>query len=48
MLVTRKGAISAETGELGIIPMSMGSPSYIVRGKGNLRSMTSSPRGDSR
>src|SRR6267378_439624 len=33
--VTRKGAISARAGELGIIPGSMGTRSYIVRGKGN-------------
>lgn len=33
--VTRKGAVSARRGELGIIPGSMGAKSYIVRGKGN-------------
>ena len=33
--VTRKGAIRAGEGELGIIPGSMGAKSYIVRGKGN-------------
>ena len=33
--VTRKGAISAQLDELGIIPGSMGAKSYIVRGKGN-------------
>jgi tRNA-splicing ligase RtcB len=33
--VTRKGAIRAGKGELGIIPGSMGAKSYIVRGKGN-------------
>ena len=33
--VTRKGAVSAKAGELGIIPGSMGARSYIVRGKGN-------------
>jgi tRNA-splicing ligase RtcB (3'-phosphate/5'-hydroxy nucleic acid ligase) len=33
--VTRKGAVSAREGELGIIPGSMGTKSYIVRGKGN-------------
>jgi tRNA-splicing ligase RtcB (3'-phosphate/5'-hydroxy nucleic acid ligase) len=33
--VTRKGAVSARRGELGIIPGSMGARSYIVRGKGN-------------
>ena len=35
MLITRKGAVSAKKGELGIIPGSMGTRSYIVRGKGN-------------
>ncbi|HVW30571.1 MAG TPA: RtcB family protein [Polyangiaceae bacterium] len=34
LLVTRKGAIRAGDGEMGIIPGSMGSRSYIVRGKG--------------
>jgi tRNA-splicing ligase RtcB (3'-phosphate/5'-hydroxy nucleic acid ligase) len=34
VLVTRKGAIRAGRGELGIIPGSMGTASYIVRGKG--------------
>ena len=33
--ITRKGAVSAREGQLGIIPGSMGARSYIVRGKGN-------------
>jgi tRNA-splicing ligase RtcB len=33
--VTRKGAVRAGAGELGIIPGSMGAKSFIVRGKGN-------------
>jgi len=33
--VTRKGAVRAGAGELGIIPGSMGAKSYIVRGRGN-------------
>lgn len=33
--ITRKGAVSAQAGQLGIIPGSMGTRSYIVRGKGN-------------
>jgi tRNA-splicing ligase RtcB len=33
--ITRKGAVSAREGQLGIIPGSMGTKSYIVRGKGN-------------
>ncbi|QBH96558.1 RtcB family protein [Limnobaculum zhutongyuii] len=35
VLVTRKGAVSAQAGELGIISGSMGARSFIVRGKGN-------------
>lgn len=35
VLLTRKGAVSAQEGQLGIIPGSMGAKSYIVRGKGN-------------
>jgi tRNA-splicing ligase RtcB len=35
LLVTRKGAVRARLGDLGIIPGSMGAKSYIVRGKGN-------------
>ena len=34
-IVTRKGAVRARLGELGIIPGSMGAKSFIVRGKGN-------------
>ena len=33
--ITRKGAVSADSGQLGIIPGSMGTKSFIVRGKGN-------------
>jgi len=33
--VTRKGAVSAKKGQMGIIPGSMGAKSFIVRGKGN-------------
>lgn len=39
--VTRKGAIRAREGDLGIIPGSMGAKSYIVRGKGNPESFHS-------
>ena len=46
--VTRKGATSATKGELGIIPGSMGSGSYITRGKGNLSSWNSSSHGAGR
>jgi len=46
--VTRKGAVSAKAGELGIIPGSMGARSYIVRGKGNPESFTSCSHGAGR
>ena len=46
--VTRKGAIRAREGELGIIPGSMGTRSYIVRGKGNLDSYCSCSHGAGR
>src|SRR5262245_34824348 len=46
--VTRKGAISARAGELGIIPGSMGTRSYIVRGKGNPESLCSCANGAGR
>lgn len=46
--VTRKGAVSAREGELGIIPGSMGARSFIVRGKGNKESFTSCSHGAGR
>lgn len=46
--VTRKGAIRAQTGELGIIPGSMGARSYIVEGKGNPESFHSCSHGAGR
>lgn len=46
--VTRKGAVSARQGELGIIPGSMGACSYIVRGKGNPESFHSCSHGAGR
>lgn len=46
--VTRKGAIRAREGELGIIPGSMGTRSYIVRGKGNPESFCSCAHGAGR
>jgi tRNA-splicing ligase RtcB (3'-phosphate/5'-hydroxy nucleic acid ligase) len=48
VLVTRKGAIRAGKGELGIIPGSMGTRSYIVRGKGNPESFESCAHGAGR
>lgn len=46
--VTRKGATSAKRGEMGIIPGSMGSGSYITRGLGNPLSWSSSSHGAGR
>ncbi|MBL8397798.1 MAG: RtcB family protein [Candidatus Accumulibacter sp.] len=46
--VTRKGAVSARRGELGIIPGSMGARSYIVRGLGNHESFCSCSHGAGR
>ena len=46
--VTRKGAVRARKGELGIIPGSMGAKSYIVRGKGNPESFCSCSHGAGR
>jgi tRNA-splicing ligase RtcB len=48
LLVTRKGAIRAGRDELGIIPGSMGTRSYIVRGLGNARSFQSASHGAGR
>jgi tRNA-splicing ligase RtcB len=48
VLVTRKGAVRASKGELGIIPGSMGARSYIVRGKGNAESFHSCSHGAGR
>jgi tRNA-splicing ligase RtcB (3'-phosphate/5'-hydroxy nucleic acid ligase) len=47
-IVTRKGAISARLGEMGIIPGSMGTKSYIVRGLGNPESFQSASHGAGR
>ena len=46
--VTRKGAVRAREGDLGIIPGSMGTRSYIVRGKGNPDSFHSCSHGAGR
>jgi tRNA-splicing ligase RtcB (3'-phosphate/5'-hydroxy nucleic acid ligase) len=48
VLVTRKGAIRAGRGDLGIIPGSMGTGSYIVRGLGNADSFESASHGAGR
>ncbi len=46
--VTRKGAVRAGLGDMGIIPGSMGARSYIVRGKGNPDSFSSCSHGAGR
>jgi tRNA-splicing ligase RtcB len=46
--VTRKGAVRAREGDLGIIPGSMGAASYIVRGLGNRESFESCSHGAGR
>lgn len=48
VLVTRKGAVRAREGDLGIIPGSMGARSFIVRGKGNRDSFCSCSHGAGR
>lgn len=48
VLVTRKGAVKAGEGDLGIIPGSMGAKSFIVRGKGNRDSFCSCSHGAGR
>lgn len=48
VVVTRKGAVAAHSGQLGIIPGSMGAKSYIVRGLGNTESFCSCSHGAGR
>jgi tRNA-splicing ligase RtcB len=48
VLITRKGAVRAREGDMGIIPGSMGARSYIVRGKGNPESFCSCSHGAGR
>jgi tRNA-splicing ligase RtcB len=48
VMVTRKGAVRAREGDMGIIPGSMGTRSYIVRGKGNPESFHSCSHGAGR
>lgn len=48
LLVTRKGAIRAGSGEFGIIPGSMGTGSYIVKGLGNEKAFNSASHGAGR
>ena len=46
--VTRKGAIQALDGQMGLIPGSMGTASYVVRGKGDAESFQTAPHGAGR
>jgi tRNA-splicing ligase RtcB len=46
--ITRKGAVSARLGEMGIIPGAMGKKSFIVRGKGNVDSFHTCSHGAGR
>ena len=48
VLVSRKGAIQAKHGQLGLIPGSMGTQSYVVRGLGNKASFNTAPHGAGR
>ena len=48
VMVTRKGAVRARAGDMGIIPGSMGARTFIVRGKGNPESFTSCSHGAGR
>jgi len=48
VMVTRKGAVRAREGDMGIIPGSMGTGSFIVRGKGNTESFCSCSHGAGR
>jgi tRNA-splicing ligase RtcB (3'-phosphate/5'-hydroxy nucleic acid ligase) len=48
MWITRKGAVSAKEGQMGIIPGSMGAKSFIVQGKGNQDSYCSCSHGAGR
>lgn len=48
VLVSRKGAIDAHEGVMGLIPGSMGTASYVVRGKGNPLGLCSAPHGAGR
>jgi tRNA-splicing ligase RtcB len=48
VFVTRKGAVRARQGDLGIIPGSMGARSYIVRGKGEAEAFHSCSHGAGR
>jgi tRNA-splicing ligase RtcB (3'-phosphate/5'-hydroxy nucleic acid ligase) len=46
--LSRKGAIDAHQGVMGLIPGSMGTASYVMEGKGNVAALSSSPHGAGR
>lgn len=46
--VTRKGAIQALDGQMGLVPGSMGTRSYVVRGRGDIESFQTAPHGAGR
>ena len=46
--LTRKGAIAADAGKMGLIPGSMGAKSYVVEGRGNAEALWSAPHGAGR
>ena len=48
VVVHRKGATPAGDGDLGVIPGSMASPAYVVRGRGNPESLRSAAHGAGR
>ena len=48
ILISRKGAIEAKSGQMGLIPGSMGTRSYVVRGKGYAPSFNTAPHGAGR
>ena len=48
LIVSRKGAIDAHVGRLGLIPGSMGTASYVVKGKGSKMGLCSAPHGAGR
>jgi tRNA-splicing ligase RtcB (3'-phosphate/5'-hydroxy nucleic acid ligase) len=48
IIIHRKGATPANTGDVGIIPGTMASPAYIVAGKGNAKSLNSAAHGAGR
>lgn len=48
LIVSRKGAIDAHEGVMGLIPGSMGTASYVVKGKGSITGLCSAPHGAGR